>query len=137
MKRLLLVFVTAMMVAGLVFAAGGGEDAADDTPIPLTFYRGGIALDWENDPIVQELAKRANVDLTFITAPWSENAAKINLMLSTGEKVDIITTVNDIPKWQDEGAIIAFDDYISEDTHPFIYKIVNSETFAPLLIDLN
>jgi ABC-type glycerol-3-phosphate transport system substrate-binding protein len=92
-------------------------------------------FDWENDPIVQELEERRNIDLTFITAPWTENGTKINLLLSTGEDVDIITTVGDIPKWQQEEAIVALDPYITEETHPYIYKIVNSQTFSPMQID--
>ncbi len=135
MNKLMSMTFAVFGLAGALFAGGGAENSSAAGPVPITFYRGGISLDWENDPIVRELEKKANVDLTFVTAPWSENGAKINLMLSTGEAVDIITTVGNIPKWRQEGAIVALDDYIAVDTHPYIYKIVNSQTFSPMKID--
>jgi len=135
MKRFCLVVAGLLLLSTALFARGPGATVTAGEPVPVTFYRGGIAIDTETDLVVLELEKRLNVDFTFITAPWSENGQKINLLLSTGEDVDIITTVGDIPKWQSEGAIVALDDYITERTHPYIYKIVNSETFAPMKID--
>jgi len=134
MKRLFLIGLGLLLLCSVLFGKGTA-DTATGAPVPITFYRGGIAIDTETDLVVLELEKRLNVDFTFITAPWSENGQKINLLLSTGEDVDLITTVGDIPKWQSEGAIIALDDYITEKTHPYVYKIVNSTTFTPMKID--
>lgn len=134
MKKASLFMLVGMMLLPVLVVWGGGQPPAEG-PVPITIYRGGITIDPETDPVVQELNKRLNVKISFVTAPWSENRQKVNLILSTGEPVDIVTTVDDIPRWADEGAIIALDDYISEDTHPYIYKLVNSDTFTPLKID--
>lgn len=129
-KKLLIMVSLFVLCMSMTLSFAGAED-----PVTITIYRGGITIDTDNDPVVQELNKRLNVKLKFVTAPWSENGQKINLILSTGEEIDIVTTVGNIPQWQDEEAIVALDDYISEETHPYIYKIVNSDTFTPMKID--
>jgi ABC-type glycerol-3-phosphate transport system substrate-binding protein len=131
--RLLALAALAAAAGTLGWASPSPESTTG--PVPLTIYRGGVTIDAATDPVVLELNKRLNIQIKFVTAPWGENAQKINLILSTGEPVDIVTTVGDIPKWSKEGAIIALDPYVKESTHPYVYKIINSQTFRPLKIE--
>jgi ABC-type glycerol-3-phosphate transport system substrate-binding protein len=135
MRKVSLFMLAGMMLLPVLFVWGGGQPPAAEAPVTITIYRGGMTIDPETDPVVLELEKRLNVDLKFVTAPWSENRQKVNLILSTGDDVDIVTTVDNIPKWQSDGAIIALDEYITAKTHPYLYKITNSTTFTPLKIE--
>ncbi len=133
MNRIVGCLLLLVFSVGFVFAAGSSEQSSK--AVEIVIYRGGLSETVNEDPVVQELNERLNVSLKFLTAPWADNATKINLILSSGEKVDIVTTVDDPPHWAAQGAIQSLDNYLSEEKTPYLYKLVNSSTFKPLKID--
>jgi len=102
---------------------------AQDDPVPLTIFRGGVAIDADTDPIIQELERQTNTDITFKTAAWSEIAQVRNLALAVEEEVDIYHHMNLDPQWIEDEIIIPLDEYINPEDHPYLTAITSAESF--------
>jgi len=138
------------IVTANVWAAGSGEKPATGTepqaqaqtatpapapvvkapepPVTIRYFRPGIPDNWKDDPIVKEINKKLNIDLQFVTASWSDYTTKRNLMLATGEEVDIMTYMADVDKWVKEEAVLKLDSLITKDKHPALYMLTHAES---------
>ena len=123
-KRFFLSLVALALVMG-AFAFAQAQD-----PVPLTIFRGGVDIDPNTDPVMQELERLTDTDITFKTAAWSEIPQVRNLALSVEEDVDIYHHMNLDPQWIEDEVIIPLDDYINPEDHPYLTAITSAETFA-------
>jgi ABC-type glycerol-3-phosphate transport system substrate-binding protein len=104
-------------------------------PAQITIFRGGVTIDWENDPVIQAIEELNNVEIDFVTADWGEIDAVRNLAMSTEEDIDIYHHVNTSQQWIDDELIIPIDEYVNADDHPYLYTLINSPLFAPMKRD--
>lgn len=124
--------VAALLAAGAaVFASGSGEAAPAKGPVPIKVFRGGVTIDWEKDPVILALNEKLGIKLSFVTANWNEVAQKRNLLLTSGEEIDVLNHMGDL-EWIQNKVVIGLDPFLSKDKTPYLFKLVNSTTFAPL-----
>ena len=117
------------MILSLTFVA------AQDEPTEITVFRGGVTIDWDNDPIILELERQANVDVKFVTSGWGDIGQVRNLALASEEDIDIYHHMDLSPQWIEDEVIIALDDYINPDDHPYLYNLVHSDRYSSMKRD--
>lgn len=101
----------------------------------ITIFRGGVTLDWETDPIIQEIEARTNTDIQFATVDWGDINQFRNLAMSTEEDIDIYHHMDTNYQWIEDGFIIPLDEYIDPERHPFLTALVNSDAYADMKRD--
>ena len=109
--------------------------AAQDEPTEITVFRGGVTIDWDNDPVILELERQANVDVKFVTSGWGDIGQVRNLALASEEDIDIYHHMDLSPQWIEDEVIIALDDYINADEHPYLYNLVHSDRYSSMKRD--
>lgn len=119
-----------LLVSLLVMALSNGLVAAQEEQVPITIFRGGVSFDYENDPVVQAIEDRMNVDITFVTVPFSEVPQGLNLNLASGESIDIYNHMDTNPQWIEDGAIIPLESYINPEDHPYLTSVTSSPLFS-------
>lgn len=158
MKRKMVIVITMLLAFAMILSAcvpptsqqteqTTRSDAAATTAAPTTtaekpaklrlFYvTSGIAIpdgfDFANNPILNIIAEKANVEITeAIVPPWSDIATKYNLMMSSGNICDVVhySGVNTLINDGKHGAFMDLTSFINES------KIVN-ERYAPFVKQL-
>jgi putative aldouronate transport system substrate-binding protein len=99
MKKLICGLIVLCMLAGSLFAGGGGQQAGGSGasgPVKLTYYeglsraaQGNKSFDTHFGRI--ELLKRTNVELEYISPPVGNETEHFNLMIASRDFPDIIT----------------------------------------------
>jgi ABC-type glycerol-3-phosphate transport system substrate-binding protein len=107
-------------------------EAVDEPRDTITIFRGGVTVDWDNDPVIVAIEDRMNVDIQFLTSDWGEINQVRNLAMSTEEDVDIYHHMDTSPQWVEDELIIPVDEYINETDHPYLYTAINSPLFEPM-----
>jgi putative aldouronate transport system substrate-binding protein len=120
-----------------VSATGTTEAAGDDAIIPLSIYMvGDTGFDPETDPSILEFERRLGIDLEVINGPWGEDASKLNLMMASREYPDIMHInyggASPWVQWIDEDLLLQLDPYVTRAEQPYIYSVINSQTFKSL-----
>lgn len=130
-------------VSGAVWAAGEGEagaagGAVEIVPIKV-FVPGPLRMDPEADPSIMEMERRLNIDLQIEGGPWDQVWSKLNLMVASGDPLDIMHVSNQgqnaWQQWAQEGLVVNLDEHVTPEEHPYSYKVMNADTFKPLAID--
>lgn len=138
-KKIILMFLLIMVCFQLI--AGGTKESTKvkaAEPAEVIFFRPGMIIEPDKDPVLLELQRRLNIKLKYHTAPYSEVEQRLAVLINGGERLDVCTHVSlrhPMRKWAEEGLFNSIDDFIKKDTHPFLYTITNSETFSPLKIN--
>ena len=120
---LLMIFIS---IQGVAF----GQD-----PVKITIFRGGVAIDYDNDPIITELENQMNVEIDFLTSDWGEIGQVRNLALAAEEDVDIYHHMDLSPQWVEDEFVLPLDEYITEENHPYLYSITQSPIFESMKIN--
>lgn len=131
MKRRLIVIGLMVVIGAAAFATGTEEEGPATTPV-VRFFRPGIPDDWATDPVILHINETLGIDLQIVTASWGDFGQKRNLILATGEPMDIVS-LTDGARWVDEGAVTALDDYIDPARHPWVEMITNAEMFQSVV----
>src|SRR5690606_29400147 len=121
-----------ILLALVSLVALQGPLAGQEDRPTITIFRGGVAIDYNSDPIITELENRLNVNIEFLTSDWSEVAQVRNLALGAEEDVDIYHHMDLSLQWVNDEIIIPLDDYITPENHPYLYSITTSDLFASL-----
>jgi putative aldouronate transport system substrate-binding protein len=129
MTRYLIVLGLLLVVGAALFATGAEEEGPAARPV-VRFFRPGIADDWAEDPVILHINEQLGIDLQIVTASWGDWSQKRNLILATGEPMDIVS-LTDEARWVREGAVTAIDDYIDPERHEWVQMITESEMFRP------
>jgi ABC-type sugar transport system, periplasmic component len=133
-RAVAVIAVAALLVAG---AALAGAQAAK-APVPIKIFRMANTIDPQKDPIMLELQRRTNTKIEIVTAPWDQWINKLNLIMSSGEEMDIIMIDPSNPweEWAREGLVYCVDDFVKDKkAFPYVYSLINSETFKGFKID--
>lgn len=119
MKRLIAVLLVLLCSAPL-FATGANENAGTDEVREVSWhYLGGKQQDEQMvwDAINEVLAAREGITVDFQRSDWGAYDDRMNVMLASGEPMDIVFTAN----WQNnfyqrvaDGAFMPLDDLIAE-----------------------
>ena len=117
---------------------GSSNNTEDIAPVPLTMFR--MAMDWDpkTDPILQEFQAKTNTILTFVTAGWDDYIQKMNLMMASGDKVDIMLAEQDgtpWKQWASEGLLLELDPYLASGNYPFIQSVCEADSFASFKVN--
>lgn len=140
---LLSVFAAIIVVSVLagcskkVSSIATGSSPEDSSPTPIIFYRLGIGYDTATDPVVQELEKRTNTKITFITAPWDQDAQRVNVLLASRQNVDIMSMSIQNVNWNEmaeKGAFIQMDDLLATDKWPVEKKLAYNPSYSGFLV---
>ncbi len=114
------------------------EEVSED-PVPLKIFRMAIDTDADTNPIITALEEATNTEIELVTAPWDQWVSKLNLIMTSGEEMDIINlddSSHPYIQWADEGLVVKLDDYVtSKEDFPYIYSIMNSDTFKAFEIE--
>lgn len=122
-----------LLVLALLLSVQGIAGAQDRPTI--TIFRGGVTIDYDNDPIITELENRLDVNIEFLTSDWGEIGQVRNLALAAEEDVDIYHHMDLSPQWREDEFILPIDPYISQETHPYLYSIAVSPLFEAMRVD--
>jgi multiple sugar transport system substrate-binding protein len=111
---LLLVAVLAFLPA----CSSGGDSAAEDGEITLTFWNGFTGPDGKDiKRIIDDFNKehKGEIQIKTQTMPWGEFYDKIRTVVSSGQAPDIaIMHVDQLPRQADLGVIVPLDEYIED-----------------------
>lgn len=129
-KKIHLFVLVLVLILGLQSVVVAQEDRTQ-----ITIFRGGVTIDYDSDPIITAIEDRMNININFLTSDWGEIAQVRNLALGAQEDVDIYHHMDLNPQWIDDEIIIPLDEYITEENHPYLYSLVNSDLFASLKVD--
>lgn len=114
------------------------DNSSKEAPVPLKIFKPANVVNTSKDPIMLEIQKRTNTRIEIVTAPWDQCWNKLNLIMSSGERLDLINAdgqQSPYVKWAREGMVYALDPLIDKEKHPYCYKVVHSQSFKPFLID--
>ena len=101
-----------------VKAAHGLPIAPEGKVIPLTIFQALTSTvdDLENNKFTQLILDNCGIDLEFVTAPAADAVTKRNLLLSSGDYPEIISSrgmaQNEMALYADQGIFIPLDDLI-------------------------
>lgn len=144
LKKFISLFLCATAAVSIVAcgspkaASDGGTSADSGEPTSLKFYRVGIPIDTTEDPVVQELEKRTNTKIEFITAPWDQDASRVNTLLASGEQMDIISLDQTAVTFQEmarNGVFVQLDEYLNTDKWPIEAALAYDPMYSALLVD--
>lgn len=120
------------------------ETGADDMeqgnerPVTLRIFRPANVIDTSKDPVMLEIQKRTNTRIEIVTAPWDQCWNKLNLIMASGERLDLINAdsqQNPWVKWAREGMLYELDELIDNEKHPYCDSVTKAESFEPFRID--
>lgn len=105
--------------------------------IKLRFARAGNVQDPETDRILLELQEREKIELEIVSIPWDQFPNKLNIMMSTGEQLDLINCDfgASVEGWANDGLILCWDEYLATGKYPLINAVVNSEMYQDFKIN--
>lgn len=125
-------------VSATVWATGESEAGAVEV-VPLkVFVPGPLRMDPDTDPSILEMEGRLNVDIQIEGGPWDQVWSKLNLMMASGDPLDIAHVdrgANPWQQWAQEGLFVDLGEHATLDEHPYIYKVTFADTFKPLAVD--
>ena len=126
-------------MSATVWATGETEAAAvEEVPIKV-FVPGPLRMDPDTDLSINEMERRLNIDLQIVGGPWDQVWSKLNLMMASGDPLDIMHVSNQgqnaWQQWAQEGLIANLDDHVTPEKYPFIHKVMTADMFKPLTID--
>ncbi len=124
---------------------GGGGDttqSGDDTaPVKIRWFQDLRGVDADRDRVIQKIEEINNIEIEFVAAPGGteEQDQKLNLMISTGEQLDLVTMTQGIGtlqlQWARDGAVLPFDDYVTAEKYPNLNSILNADLYKQYKID--
>ena len=127
-------------MSATVWAAAEGEEGAAAEIVPIkVFVPGPLRMDQDTDLSINEMERRLNIDLQIVGGPWDQVWSKLNLMMASGDPLDIMHVSNQgqnpWQQWAEEGLIANLDDHVTPEKYPFIHKVMTADMFKPLTID--
>ncbi len=116
MKRILLFLVLITCMVGMVFAAGGKEEAATASEgTEITFWNGFTASDGD---ILREIIDRfndenpQNIKVDMDIMPWANMLEKLAVSVSTKTGPTLILLgLENIPEYSQSGALLPLNDF--------------------------
>ncbi len=130
LKKIIVLFLL-FALSFSVFATGEKEAVTEEEPQEVIFFRPGIPDDWAESPVILGINEALGIDLQIVTASWGDFSQKRNLILATGEPMDILSLMGD-RRFVEDGSIMPLDDYIDPQRHPWISMAVKADTFKPV-----
>ncbi|MBQ2889616.1 MAG: extracellular solute-binding protein [Clostridia bacterium] len=135
MKRKILIRLTALMLMSVMMLsiAGCGEKTAtndgEKMKVTMLFADNPVAPYKEDWLLLQEIEKRANVDLDIQVVPMSDINDKRKIIFNSGELPDLIgyTWPNDVREYVGSGIILPINKY--EDKMPNMKKKIEELNF--------
>ena len=129
-----------LTMSATAWAAAEGEEGAAAEIVPIkVFVPGPLRMDPETDLSINEMERRLNIDMQIVGGPWDQVWSKLNLMMASGDPLDIMHVSNQgqnpWQQWAQEGLIANLDDHVTPEKHPFIHKVMTADMFKPLTID--
>lgn len=130
----------AMLAAGCDDAGSGGGNASGDEPVTIRWYQELRGIDPDTDRVLKQIEETLNIEFEFVASPGGseEQEQKLNLMVSTGEKLDLVTMLSGVDElklqWVEDGVLLAYEDYLTEN-HPNIKSILDADLYKYLKID--
>ena len=126
----------------LTYGAGSEESVLADTPSLSIYVRGhwtderlGVG-DVHDDPSIIILEEALNVDLQFVFSPsaWSQWDTQVSLLIASGAMPDImhlpLTSAQRSRSWRD--LFVDLDEVVTKDEYPYIYRVINADSFRAL-----
>lgn len=128
---------TAKNGAAQTTAKGDENSNAETEPVMIRWARSDAEQDPEKDRVLLEFQKRTNTKIEFVTTPWDQYTDKLNIMMATGEQLDVVNCDPDknMLGWARDGLILAYDEYIKDGRYPHVSSVLNSDIFSDMKID--
>lgn len=121
--------------ASTAAATTAAEEVKEVPPVKLTIFTSNSGIlfpddvDLSNNPYLNWIEKKANVDLEVTMPPYADFKTKLDLMLASGSTTDIVHSWHgsDINKYGSEGAFIDWTPYIEKSA--LINKLYTKDAF--------
>jgi len=135
-KRGLCAALAAVLSIGALAGCGGGKDETAEGGAPtIKVFIPGFQMA-NAQCIVDEINKRANVNLEVMEDAGGEGATKASLIITTGEKVDWVNISQSQPfkQWGSEGLLNDLSTIIEEnkDILPTLHMLINDDVYKAL-----
>jgi putative aldouronate transport system substrate-binding protein len=150
LKTSALIFLIVVLICTLpLFGGCTGQDgdkgqsnaktAGKDSPlVTIRWFQEARGQDPNKDRILQEIQNELNIKLEFVAAPAGQESEKLNLMVSTGEQLDLVTAF-DIDRaaiqWAKDDFIYAYDEFMESGDYPRIKAILDSDVYKDLKVN--
>jgi ABC-type glycerol-3-phosphate transport system substrate-binding protein len=124
--------IAALCAIIAIAAAAAPAAAQDKAPVTLRMLRPAADQDPEKDPILLELQRRTGVKLEIVTAPWDQIWNKLNIMMASGESIDLIQAddgASPIWQWAKEGLMYDLRELASKEKTPFVDAVLKADAF--------
>ena len=122
-----------------MWATGESEGATVEVVPIKAFVPGPLRMDPDTDLSILEMERRLNIDLQIVGGPWDQVWSKLNLMMASGDPLDVMHVNNQGPnpwqQWAREGLMANLDEHVTAEKYPFIYKVMTADMFKPLAVD--
>ena len=113
----------ALLLALLLMAPAAMADVTfpleETETLSIALSQNALVTDYEDNALTHWLFERTNVQLEFVLFPSADSATKLNLMISSGDKLpDILTfglTATSVYEWGSEGILVPLNDYFDNE----------------------
>lgn len=123
----------------LALVAGTAEPAlAGDAPVLIRWYQESRGLDPATDPTLRFIEDKFGIEFEFIEPPADGSSDRLNLLVSTGEALDLVTgfTIDQVAnQWAMDDFIYSWDELIEGKEYPLIKKVIEAEVFQSLRVN--
>ena len=145
-----LIFIMSALICAVALMGGCGSKNNDGKElntnekdgknelVTIRWFQEARGQDPDKDRVLQEIQKELNVKIEFVAAPAGQESEKLNLMVSTGEQLDLITAF-DIDQaaiqWAKDDFILSYDNYMETGDYPRIKAILDSDMYKSLKVN--
>lgn len=133
------VFLACVMCMLLLIVSTGITTAfAEGEPVLIRWYQESRGLDPASDRVLQTIQQKFNIEFEFIEPPADGSNERLNLLVSTGEQMDLITSfsVDQVAyQWAEDDFIYSWDELMEGKDYPLIRKLLDAEVFESLKVN--
>ncbi|MFV0399841.1 MAG: hypothetical protein ACK5LX_04365 [Oscillospiraceae bacterium] len=135
----LVIFAGCSQTGGTGSGTSDSGGAASGEPVEIIWFQELRGIEPDSNRIIQEIEKELNIKLNFVSAPGDSEAQqqKLNLMVSTGEALDLVTFLDSIKalhlQWVKDDILYDFDQFAGD--YPTVGSVIDADIYNYLKID--
>lgn len=112
--------------------------ALAEEPTLIRWYQESRTLDPDSDTVLKYIQDKFNVEFEFVEPPSDGSSERLNLMISTGEPLDLVTgfDIDQVAyQWAVDDFIYSWDEILEGRDYPLISKVVNADVYSGLRVN--
>lgn len=130
--------LVSLVLCALLLVSFAVPTALAEEPTLIRWYQESRSLDANTDTVLSYIQEKFNVEFEFVEPPADGSSERLNLMISTGEPLDLVTgfDIDQVAyQWAVDDFIYSWDELLEGRDYPLISKVVNAEVFSGLRVN--